>query len=177
MKLIKLYWKDSEGQSVMVDDEDYDYLNKWRWGLSDGYAVRVGYKIDENDEIRRKTIRMHRVIMGITESDIWVDHIDRNGLNNQKSNLRIATRSQNMQNKGPAKTNAKSDIGRTSKYKGVSYMKSIRRGKEYRYWVVQCRGNGKRYKKNCNSEIEAAIQYNEWAKEMHGEYAYQNIIQ
>ena len=69
---------------AMVDDEDYDRLVKYRWGFSDGYAVRD-----------HKRIAMHREIMQCPKG-LVVDHIDGNRMNNQKYNLRIMTQSENM---------------------------------------------------------------------------------
>jgi len=106
MKEIKL----TQGQITQVDDEDYEYLNQWKWGLKRGrntcYVIR-------SNKVKGKSIitRMHRVIMNNVKGMV-IDHIDHNGLNNQKSNLRVCTHKQNLMNK----------VARgKSKYLGVSY--------------------------------------------------------
>jgi hypothetical protein len=100
-----------------VDDEDYEWLNQWKWYAhkvgkikKKYYAVRKSHdKVKENDG--RKLIGMHRIIMNPPKNRV-VDHINHNSLDNRRSNLRIVTNRQNMQNlenKG------------SSKYPGVSW--------------------------------------------------------
>jgi hypothetical protein len=102
----------SQGKVALVDDEDYEYLNQWKWYLSKTnkheYAMR---KTSRNDPNGRKTIMLHRVIMN-TPNHLEVDHIDNNGLNNQKYNLRNCTGKNNRLNRVA--------MG-TSKYLGVSW--------------------------------------------------------
>src|SRR3972149_7546049 len=89
MKLIPL----TQGKFAMVDDEDYEWLNQWKWHYhSKGYAAR-SVKISK----RVKLILMHRIIIKNCDSFL-IDHIDRNRLNNKKENLRICTRSENYFN-------------------------------------------------------------------------------
>lgn len=106
MKLIPL----SKGKFAKVDDEDCDYLMQWKWFYNGGYAERLIYR-------RGKTnlhIRMQNQIMK-PKKGLLVDHIDLDSLNNQKSNLRVATYSQN-------RINCKKQSGTySSRYKGVSY--------------------------------------------------------
>lgn len=93
---------------VLVDDSDYDFLNKWRW-----FAHKAGNKYYASRTVKGKTIKMHRILTGALKSE-EVDHIDGNSLNNQRKNLRICTRSQNLFNKTKQKNN-------TSGFKGVSW--------------------------------------------------------
>lgn len=80
----------TQGKFAIVDDEDYEYLNKFKWHWkSKNYAARAE---------SRKTVFMHREIMK-PPADMLVDHIDGNGLNNQKSNLRVCNKSQNGMNR------------------------------------------------------------------------------
>lgn len=103
MKLIEL----TQGLSAQVDDEDFESLSKYKW-----YAVATGYT-------RRlyaakgggPATYMHQYLMGYN-LDGEVDHIDGNGLNNQKSNLRVVSHSQNIQNQ-----TKRTDV--TSKFRGV----------------------------------------------------------
>jgi hypothetical protein len=104
---------------------------------------------------------MHRVIaarMGLDLSEI-IDHMDGNGLNNSRSNLRAATNAQNLQNRGKQKNN-------TSGIKGVSWDKA--RSK----WAAEIRSQGKRYHLGrFDTKEEAAEAYRKAAKKLHKEFA------
>lgn len=149
----------------MVDDADFEWLSQWKWHLRYGggncyYAARSGNK----KKGEKTTVKMHRLILGLTDSKIEADHKDRNGLNNQRENLRIATRSQNL-------INRKSKTGSTSKYLGVN--------KKWRKWEAKIKPGGQKivYLGLFKTEIEAALAYNEAATRLHGEFANLNIIQ
>lgn len=106
---------------------------------------------------------MHRLIMGAPKGK-EVDHIDGNGLNNQKSNLRICDRFQNTQNCIPRKNT-------TSKYRGVSW------GSRENKWKAQISAFNKSHYIGCFSlETKAAEAYNKKAMELFGEFAKLNII-
>lgn len=115
---------------ALVDDADYESLNRHRWCLSNGYAVRG----TESNGIKRRHA-MHRQILGLKHGDRRLtDHIDGDPLNNQRSNLRIVTQAQNMQNRRHDR------IGK-SQYRGVSWLNRERlwRGRvtiNYREHVV-----------------------------------------
>lgn len=107
----------TQGKVALVDDCDYEYLNQWKWCAHNHgytfYAVRTSRKSGKQD-----TILMHRIVgkrMGLDMS-LEVDHIKRNGLNNQRRNLRSATDSQQKQNQSIQKNNI-------SGYRGVSWNK------------------------------------------------------
>lgn len=97
MKRIKL----TQGKFAIVDDEDFEFLNQWKWFYSNGYAMR-------NKEDKTGLIRLHRVI-NQTPKGFLTDHINRNKLDNRKSNLRSVTKSQNEHNT-IARKNSKSGI-------------------------------------------------------------------
>ncbi len=102
----------SDGQVTLVSDEDHIFLAGFNWSLYSGGYART--------RIDGKQRHMHRVIverMGLDLSKGGVDHIDGNGLNNQRNNLRIATRSQNM-------ANCRKNRNNKSGYKGVSWHKA-----------------------------------------------------
>src|ERR1700761_3134479 len=108
MKTIPL----SQRQYAIVDDDDYEFLMQWKWHVLDSfhtYAMRNSKPVDG----KRHHILMHRVI-NKTPDDYYTDHINGNGLDNRKENLRSVTRGENQQNR---KKNSKS----SSKYKGVSW--------------------------------------------------------
>ncbi len=152
---------------ALVDDEDYEFLSKWNWypnirkyeGRSNlFYAYRR-----EKESNWNQNILMHREIMRPPKG-MFIDHIDGNGLNNQKSNLRIVTNRQNCINTQLYKNN-------TSGFKGVSWRK-----KEKCFTVQICLG-GKRLSETGFKDVkDAAIRYNELAKKHHGEFARLNII-
>lgn len=154
----------SQGKKAVVDDEDYDELNKHKWYCSRGYAVR-NVRIDENT---RKTIRMHRIIAD-TPEDKFTDHINGDKLDNRKSNLRNVTNAQNTKN-AEKKSKAK------SKYKGVAYFK--RKKDIYGKWVAKIQNDGKTIRLGYfDSEISAAIAYNNAAIKYHKEYARLNKLE
>lgn len=157
MTLINLY--PNKNQVVIVDDEDYEYLNQFKWYLSYyGYAVR-NTKMENGN---KKSIKMHREILKV-QSNEFIDHINHNRLDNRKSNLRIATKSQNAANSKKRKS--------SSKFKGVSWIQIL--GK----WRARIRVNGKSYHLGVfNNEIDAAIAYNTSAKLFFGEFAYINKV-
>lgn len=162
MKKIKL----SQEEFSLVDDEDFECLNKFKWSISRWsgleYAVRRLHLGTFNGVERGKMIRMHRIIMSASDSD-KIDHINGNGLDNRRCNLRVCTQSQNIKNQ--RKTRG------TSKYKGVHWHKPNKK------WVVQIKLNGiGRYVGCFISEIQAAKAYNKAAKKLHGEFARLNVL-
>src|SRR6185295_18688937 len=98
----------SKGKVALVDDEDFEMLMHRRWYFSLGYA-RNDVKIDG----KRVVLRMHRLVMGASKGQ-YVDHIDGDTLNNQKSNLRFCTLAQNRMNSRKSTLNS-------CGLKGVSY--------------------------------------------------------
>lgn len=100
MKLIPLSKKGKHAgkYSAMVDDEDYSYLNQWNWTVLIQKNTCYAYRNDYSDGRRKKKIvLMHRAILQ-AEEKYDVDHSDHNGLNNQRSNLRLCSTSQNCGN-------------------------------------------------------------------------------
>lgn len=95
MKEIKL----TQGKVVLVDDEDYEYLNQFKWYALKNHRTYYAQRVIQNNYIKR-TLKMHRVIMD-TPCGLEVDHIDGDGLNNQKCNLRNCTFAENRKNRKP----------------------------------------------------------------------------
>jgi len=160
MKLIPL----TRGKFTKVDDEDFDFLNQWKWCARKAphtyYAVRcIGRKPQSPI-----TIRMHRVIMDEINPKVLIDHKDGDGLNNQKFNLRKANSSQNSSNRTKR-------VPASSKYLGVHFRKNENK------WQAKIRHN-KQYISlgYFDNEVDAAIAYNAGAKKYHGEFANINII-
>jgi hypothetical protein len=91
----------TRGFVALVDDEDFEYLNQFSWQVTNNgftnYAKRGVYLPKINGKRRSKTIWMHREIMNISPK-LQADHINRNGLDNRKENLRIVTNRENHWN-------------------------------------------------------------------------------
>lgn len=105
------------GLKTLVSLEDFDYFSQWKWSVKKTkrkiYACRLDYTQD-----KPKQLRLHRLIaerMGLNIENFQIDHIDGNGLNNQRLNLRLATNRQNSQNKR--------DVKNKTGYKGVYFNK------------------------------------------------------
>lgn len=93
----------TKGFHAIVDDEWYDLLIQFKWHAIDSHPYIVYAARWKSGSKPRKAVRMHHVILGVDPIELVnqrlvVDHIDRNGLNNIKSNLRIATRAENILN-------------------------------------------------------------------------------
>lgn len=161
MKEIKL----TKGQVALVDDEDYEYLNQWKWQAHESYNNFYAMRsYSENN--KTKHVLMHRLIMK-TKTGYDVDHIDHNGLNNQKNNLRNCSRSDNLKNNTPR--------GR-SRYMGVRYQSERKNGKVYEYICSQITVNGKWMHLGLfKTEEDAAMAYDNAARKYFGEYANLNF--
>lgn len=143
----------TQGKIALVDDEDFEELNKYKWCFDGQYAQR---------RIGKTTLRMHKVIIE-TPPGKHIDHIDGNPLNNQRSNLRVCSHAENQMNR------KKSD-GLSSKYKGVSWHKQTEK------WRATIKINqGLMYLGLFEVEEDAARAYDEAAKEHFGEFAKVNL--
>jgi len=87
----------TQGKVAFVDDEDFESLNAFKWYAMKNY--NTFYAIRSLPAINgQQTILMHREVMNVPDG-MQTDHIDRNGLNNQRNNLRVVTRQQNQFNR------------------------------------------------------------------------------
>jgi hypothetical protein len=149
----------SNGKIALVDDEDFEKVSKHNWYFLKGYAAKSG-TIAEG----KHTVLLHHFV---TETDYKyvVDHINGNSLDNQKKNLRVVTAQQNAFNRAVAKNKE------SSRYKGVHW------SKEKNLWLSIIKLNRKpTHLGYFNSEIDAAIAYNENAKNLFGKYARLNDV-
>src|SRR5882762_5211905 len=87
----------TKNKIALVDDEDFEELNKFSWQILWSKTSNTFYARRQDNN--GKTILMHRAIMKVEDRFVYVDHKNFNGLHNYKNNLRIATPSQNMQNR------------------------------------------------------------------------------
>ena len=149
----------TQGKFAQVDDEDFEYLSQWKWCAHNKRDKNHNYYAVRQNWFNGKShlIKMHRVIMN-TPDNMQVDHKDRNGLNNQKSNLRFCTRGQNS-------------VNRVSY--GVLKLKGVRsHGKKY---TLNITINKKvTYFGTFDTKEDAARKHDEIAKIIHGEFAVLN---
>lgn len=148
----------TQGLVAKVDDKDYQYLNQFKWFARRSGNVFYAERIVTRMGVRQE-IFMHNAIMQ-PQKGLFVDHIDRNGINCQRHNMRICTRSQNNMNR---------IAWGQSKYKGVSYNDGKIRARIRLNKKLINLGNFK-------TEKDAAIAYNNAAKKYFGEFANLNII-
>ncbi len=152
-KLISL----TQNKFTIVDNEDFERLNQYSWS-----ADKKECTCYAKHNAGKRHILMHREILKAKKGQD-IDHINHNGLDNRKCNLRFCTPSQNHRNQKPSK-------GGTSCYKGVS------RHKKNSKWQVHIWLNGKNNYLGCyDNEIKAAKVYDKKALELFGEFACVNI--
>lgn len=117
MKLVPL----TCGQFAIVEDQDFDLVNQFKWRLLEKKSEKMLYAVREQHlgPGKSRSVLMHRLIMN-TPKNLEVDHRDSNGLNNLRSNLRCCTHSKNGKNLRMKKNN-------TSGFKGVKFYKQVKR--------------------------------------------------
>lgn len=163
MKILLLNSKTHGIQEVLYDEDDEKLILENHWYVTNSsnalYAITPG-KMKRG--VRLPNRSMHRLIMNVNDPKILIDHRNSNGLDNRKSNLRIATAAQNCRNARLCKRN------RTG-YKGVSVFKKKFRAR------IKC--NGPELTIGFfKTAKEAAIAYNEYAVKLHGEFACLNVV-
>lgn len=148
---------------AFVDDRDYAEVSAFRWFVR--YVPQKGDRQQDQGPYAVKSlpgnrqISMHQFLTG------WAmtDHIDHDGLNNQRSNLRPATKAQNL-------TNSRPRVGYSSSYKGVYWSRTARK------WTAQIKIDRKSTHLGYYAdEKEAAMAYDRAARQVFGEYAYLNF--
>jgi hypothetical protein len=147
----------------IVSPEDFYWLNKFHWVPRKHYGKIYAVSFVNEPDKATKISSMHRVIMNQPRG-LLVDHKNLNTLDNTRTNLRLATRSQNMFNRKKIKSNT------SSRFIGVCFDK--RRKKWCAYITVE----GKRiWLGTFDNEIDAALAYDAAAKKYHGEFARLNF--
>lgn len=163
MKTVTLHGRKAAGRVALVDDEDYDLVARFRWMLLEDQRrsgrqsvpyARTRYTLNG----RQMPVSMHALVTG------WpmVDHINHDGLDNQRHNLRPVSNSQNLMNARPR--------GGTSAFKGVHWHRSSRK------WVARIGLNNSRRGLGYFTDEEAAARaYDAAARELFGEFACLNF--
>ncbi len=157
----------TRGKVALIDDADYPLLSAYHWAARQDhngvwYARRTEHRQDKN-----VSVYMHRAILDVPHG-MQVDHVNHNGLDNQRFNIRICTKVQNGANRLKASKYS-------SLYKGVSWSKSKN------CWEARI-GSGsvnpitRRHLGSFKSEIEAARAYDAAAREQWGEFALVNGV-
>jgi hypothetical protein len=154
------------GRIALIDDEDYERVSTLSWRSQ--RCGRTFYALhNPKQPTTLKVVRMHRFILQISYIGkiAEVDHINGNGLDNRKSNLRVCSHAQNSRNR------KKWEIPCSSKYKGVNFDKATGR------WLTRVHSMGKTHViGRFDTEEEGAIEYNKAAKRLFGEYARLNEL-
>lgn len=165
-----------------VDIEFYEYWKQFPFiRAGHGYAslANNAYVYDKIIGFGRNLkyiYRLHHLVKGHTNFGKYVvDHINGRKLDNRFKNLRTATVQENNRNQNKSKTKETSSI-----YKGVCFDKSkvgLNKKLKDKPWRVDIGlGDGRSKIKYCETEIEAALKYNELALEIFGEFAKLNVI-
>jgi hypothetical protein len=162
----------NNGYFYEIDEEDAEIVGLYNWygwksrrrnsngeiKFHSAYIVANHYHDNTNTRIF-----MHRVIMNVPNG-IEIDHVNGDGLDNRKINLRLCSRGQN--NKNVSKR-----IDNRSGFKGVKWHK------QFKKWHARIKNNGKRYSLGLyETKTEAAIAYNKAASTLHGDFARLNTI-
>lgn len=126
------------GKFALVEDEDFEWLNQWKWT-----AEQKDYTFYARRNSKKKKVYLHRQIIGAKKGEV-VDHINRDGLDNRRKNLRIVTPTQNNYNQ-------KIRVDNTSGYKGIWW------NRQRQKWVVEIWARKQKYYFGGYKNIQEAI--------------------
>lgn len=150
------------GGVTLVDADDYDWLNKFKWQMLTTPQGR--HYVQRSVKVAGKVHSqfLHRLIMDAPKGMV-VDHVNNDGLDNRRSNLRVTTQSRNLMKQTPRKTS-------TSQYRGVSLYKYTGR------WTAKARVDGREYPLGYfGTEEEAARAYDRLVYDLTHDLAFLNF--
>jgi hypothetical protein len=159
----------TQGKQAIIDAEDAKRVlaHTWHAKTNDGSAFYARGALKQVDKTW-KMVYMHRFILGVSDRNIHVDHINGDPLDNRKENLKPTTCKLNARRK-----HKRTSRQQTSQYKGVCFRKDARAKNRWRAHICI------NYEKKClghfSTEIAAAKAYDQAAKKLHGEYAALNF--
>jgi len=149
----------TQGEFALVDEEDFVRLRQHVWTLTRSKHLKYGYRQSWESGGVVNNVRLHREVLRLPVGGPHVDHINGNGLDNRKSNLRVATQKQNSRNQ-------KLSAANTSGFKGVYWHPLSQR------WSAKIKVNGKVVSLGTHADPkDAAAAYNTAAKQYFGEFA------
>lgn len=149
----------TDGYEVLIDEADFALVSRFRWRTRPGVNTRYAIRQAHGD----KTMRLHRELLCVPADNV-VDHINGNGLDNRRANLRICTKAENNRN------TSKRGNGASSQFKGV-----VKRTDCNRFSARIMVGGIDHYIGTFKSERRAAVEYDLAAMELHGEFAFLNF--
>ena len=161
MKRIKL----TKGEYALVDNEIFEWLNQWKWQCFARGSRKAATRTDYSGG-KKKTIYMHRLMLGLTDSkrSSYTDHANGNGLDNRRKNLRICNSSLNQ-------ANSEGHFDNKSGYKGVYWYKELNK------WTAQIGVNKRKiFLGRFDDKKDAAVAYNNAAQEYFGDFARLNTL-
>lgn len=151
----------THGKVALIDAEDYELVSRYKWQAYKGRRTYYSQATVKGVGGKKTTVKMARVILGLNDPSIHVDHINGDGLDNRRSNLRHATQIENARNRAVS-------VHNQSGFKGVCV--------HGRKWQAQIRFLG--HKLNLGTFAtpqEAARAYDAKARELFGEFARLNF--
>lgn len=150
----------TQGKVALIDEADWDLVRGYRWYAyksRNTFYAKTNVRSNRGGR-RQRQILMHRLLIGLTDPKVQVDHRDGDGLNNRRENLRACTHAENRRNTGAYANNK-------SGFKGVHWREDC--GK----WRAEIGVNGKlKHLGHYDSPIDAYAAYCAAAKELHGEF-------
>lgn len=153
----------SRGFSAIIDDRDLELVSGRSWYHHVGRSNKTGYALS-SDRSQGRVFYMHRVILGLQDPEIKTDHINQDGLDNRRENLRVCSDFDNSHNVGLKANN-------TSGYKGVTWHDPGSK------WQARIRKDGRRVHLGLFSHArDAAEAYNKAAAETYGDFAWLNPL-
>lgn len=159
----------TQGRIALIDDEDLPLVEVYRWyARKQNRGIDLWYAMTNRPQVNGvrpspAQLLMHRVILGVTDRRVMVDHRNHDGLDNRRSNLRTGTQSHNNANQRKRSRPA------SSQFKGVYWSST------YGTWISEIQGpHGRRYLGRFPDEVSAALAYDAAAAELFGEFAHLN---